>query len=461
MALGWKRYLSWGSGAGIEIGADRLKVSIVKVRPSAITEVGSLEVENFHERPAAEWGLQYSEFLRKHGVAHLAAVALLPRRDVIVRLVNLPGVEEKDLASAVGYQLDTLHPYSDEDAVAAWGRLGETPEVVVGVARKQVFDSYSSLFAEAGVKISSFTFSPAVFYTSLRLVNEAPKEFLAVSETLSGLEVYGESQAKPLYSSIWDSPAERAVSAAAADLRLNGEVEPYTALPTASFAAAATGAVPFPALSVNLLPESLRRNTSIVRYIPSGILAASLAALLAGIWLHEPYDTGKYTKELQAEIGKVDKRAAAIGKMDQEIESVRERTALLDEFRRRTKSDLDLLLNVTNTIAQPAYLNYYEVNRDTATLGGEAEQAAPLLRVLDASPYLKNSEFQMGIMRMGVGESFRIRSQRRTPVAGQAPVVAAAPATPQNTPPAVPAPVAAPPPVNYNLFPMAVPGAKR
>ena len=91
------------------------------------------------------------------------------------------------------------------------------------------------------------------------------------------------------------------------------------------------------------------------------------------------------------------------------------------------------------------------------------EWLTPLLRVLDASPYLKNSEFQMGIMHMGVGESFRIRSQRRTPVAGQAPVVVVAPVTPQITPAAAQAPVAAPPAVNNNLFPMAVPnmGTKR
>ena len=453
MANSWKRYLAWGSGAGIEIGTDQLKVSLAKVRPSAVTESATLEIENFRERPAAEWGREYNDFLKKNGVAHLSAVALLPRQDVIVRLVHLPGVVEKDLGAAVGYQLDSLHPYSDEDAVAAWARLENSPEVLVGVARKQVFESYASLFAEAGIKVSNFTFSAAVFYSALRLVNEAPKDFLALEQTLSGLEVYGESGAKPLFSAIWDVPTEKAVAMASAELRLEGEVASHTPFPSPSFAAAATGAVPLLAMAVNLLPESQRRNTSVVRYIPTAILGTALTALLAAIWLHEPYDTGKYVKALGEQISKVDKKAAAISKIDQEIEATRERTQMLDDFRRRTRSDLDLLLNVTNTIQQPTYLNYYESNRDMAVLGGEADQAAPLLRTLDASPYLKNSEFQMGIMRMQNGESFRIRSQRETPVlmANQAqPVPIAQQAfPPQAVQPPPPAPAT-------NLYPMAV-----
>ncbi len=447
----WKRYLAWGTGVGIEIGSNQLKVSLAKVRPSAITEPAVFVIEDFRERPAAEWGREYNDFLKKYGVAHLPAVALLPRQDVIVRLVHLPGVAENDLAAAVGYQLDTLHPYTDDDAVAAWGRLENSPEVLVGVARKVVFDAYAGLFAEAGIKVSNFTFSAAVFYSSLRLVNEAPKDFVALENTLSGLEVYGESGSKPLFSAIWDLPAEKAVAMASAELRLAGEVTPRMPFPTPAFAAAATGAVPYLGMTVNLLPESQRRNTSIVRYIPTGILAILLGALLAATWLHEPYDTGKYVKALQEQMGLVDKKAAAIAKLDQDIEAQRARTMLLDDFRRRTKSDLDLLLNVTNTIQGPAFLTYYESNRETATLGGEADQAAPLLRILDASPYLKNSEFQMGIMRMLNGEAFRIRSQRKYPVllAGQtvAPQVAA------QTPP-IQVPQPAPP---LNIYPMATP----
>jgi hypothetical protein len=53
-----------------------------------------------------------------------------------------------------------------------------------------------------------------------------------------------------------------------------------------------------------------------------------------------------------------------------------------------------------------------ELSRDGATIIGEAEQAAPLLKVLDASPLFHNSEFN-GISRVQNSETFRLRTQRR------------------------------------------------
>jgi hypothetical protein len=52
------------------------------------------------------------------------------------------------------------------------------------------------------------------------------------------------------------------------------------------------------------------------------------------------------------------------------------------------------------------------LTRTIANLTGEADQAAGLLKTLDASPLFQNSEFTMGISRMGAAEVFRIRTQR-------------------------------------------------
>jgi hypothetical protein len=46
-------------------------------------------------------------------------------------------------------------------------------------------------------------------------------------------------------------------------------------------------------------------------------------------------------------------------------------------------------------------------------LTGEADQAAPLLKILDSSPLFRNSEFSMGVMRGQNGEAFRIRTYRK------------------------------------------------
>ena len=58
------------------------------------------------------------------------------------------------------------------------------------------------------------------------------------------------------------------------------------------------------------------------------------------------------------------------------------------------------------------WANTVDLSRDAVTILGEAEQAAPLLKVLDASPLFHNSEFN-GISKVQNAETFRLRIQRR------------------------------------------------
>jgi hypothetical protein len=48
-----------------------------------------------------------------------------------------------------------------------------------------------------------------------------------------------------------------------------------------------------------------------------------------------------------------------------------------------------------------------------ATIAGETDQAAPLLKLLDASPYFQNSTFVGSISKSGGNEQFQVRMARR------------------------------------------------
>ena len=104
--------------------------------------------------------------------------------------------------------------------------------------------------------------------------------------------------------------------------------------------------------------------------------------------------------------------------MLQTLLETKARVEQIDEFRKRTRADLDLLLELTTTLTPPAFASSLDMTRDTVTIGGEAEQAAILLRLFDNSPRLAGSEFTIPIARVATGELFRIRSQRETPPAG-------------------------------------------
>ena len=163
-----RKLLAFGSGIGIEIGPASLEVIAARVRPSKVEVLGRLLIENYAGRPAAEWGAEYARFLKPLGMGYLSATVLLPRREVIVRQLALPGVAPKDVESAIRFQIDTLHPYGDEEVVWGSSRLAYG-SVLIGIVRREVVDRYRLLFNEAGILVNSFTFSAAAVHAAVRL----------------------------------------------------------------------------------------------------------------------------------------------------------------------------------------------------------------------------------------------------------------------------------------------------
>src|SRR3954453_8453509 len=88
----FRKLLAFGSGVGVEIGARDLEIVVARVRPGGIHVTGRHVIEDYANRPAAEWGAEYASFLQRTGASRLSATVLLPRRDIIVRHLALPGV---------------------------------------------------------------------------------------------------------------------------------------------------------------------------------------------------------------------------------------------------------------------------------------------------------------------------------------------------------------------------------
>jgi hypothetical protein len=431
----YTKWLAFGSGVGIEIGPRDLTVTLVRVRPGGARVVGSTAIERFAERPAAEWGAEYAAFLKQHGVAYLAAAVLLPRHEVIVRQLSMPGVAEKDLEQAVRFQIDGLHPYSEEDAVYDYARIGRSDAVLVGIARKDAIDRYIALFAEAGVKMAAFTFSAAVLYGSLRLFGRTPEPGFLITDEADGLmEAYGESEARPIFSASFETSneriAERARGLALSELRLPPDTVPHAVhntlpppvaapegfsldLAPMTYATALAGACPRLYPKANLLPPDLRVTSSRAMYIPSIALASLLLLGAGGLALYGSWEDKKFLRSLQAEVARLEPAARRPMAIDREIAVARQRTQLLDGFRKRTQADLDVVNELTKQVAPPGWLMSLEVTRDQVRLSGETPQASGLVRGLDQSPFFEGTDYALPLARSGTGEAFSLRTRRK------------------------------------------------
>jgi Tfp pilus assembly protein PilN len=264
----------------------------------------------------------------------------------------------------------------------------------------------------------------------------------ALEPSAGGVEIYGESAARPLLSAAFDlgpeESADRVIARSAAELRLENAPEPVgltelmqTDQPKA-FAAALTAACRLSSVPVNLLPLELREVRSAWQWAPTAALGALVLVGALVVLFFPRYQNGSYLESLNSEIAKVQPRAQKASALDKQVAAVRARTLLLDNLRKHGKNDLDVLASMTSLLAPPAWLRTLEMTPKEVNLAGETDQATPLLKQIDSSPLFEGSEFTSPPSRAQNVENFSIRTKRTSeivvppPVA--APTVATAPA---------------------------------
>jgi Tfp pilus assembly protein PilN len=431
IARDFRKLLAFGSGVGLEIGSKDLEVAVTQVRPNKIRVLGRLTVEDYATRPAAEWGAQYTRFLKASGAERLSATVLLPRREVIVRQIALPGVAAKDIEGAIRFQLDTLHPYGEDEVVWGWSPLAYGG-VLVGIVPRAIVQRYVALFDEAGIVVRSFTFSAAAVHAAIRFngAGLAGAGFVALSRSATGaVEVYGESPSRPLFSAEFQLAPERATMLALSELRLAPDTAPKTleemlpapvvnpiendlsrnALP---YATALSGACPRFAPAANLLPLEHRRSNSRAVFIPTMVLAALLLLVAGSMAVYASWSEKQYLKQIGSQIAALEPLYKRADWLDKQTSHTRARAQLLDQFRKQTRTDLDALNELTHLLEPPAWSNNIDLARDSVRIAGEGPQTAPLLKILDASPFFEKTEIQMSAPRAS-GETFQIRTSRR------------------------------------------------
>jgi len=358
---------------------------------------------------------------------------LLPRREVIVRHVPLPGVARKDVESALRFQLDSLHPYGEDEIVWAWSPLA-FGNVLVGIVRRQVVERYVAVFAEAGVAVCSFTFSGAAIHSAIRVnVKAAPpaEGFVALGPAASGgIEVYGESTARAIYSAEFDLAPERAAALALSELRLPAATEPKKleeVLPQPElnpvendlsrnarpYATALAGACPRLAPAANVLPPEHRRYSSRAVFIPSIVLGAIVLLIAGSMAAYASWSEKRYLRDIQAEIARLEPVRRRAEALERQAQLARNRAQLLDQFRQQTHKDLEALNEITRIIEFPAWTNNLALSRNEIRINGEAPQTAVLLKILDSSPFFEGTNIQMSGPG-SKGETFQIRTNRRS-----------------------------------------------
>lgn len=428
----WKRFLTLGSGVGIEIDGADLVVLATRVKPSGVVLLGELRIANYRARQASEWGLEYQAFLKKIGLGHVAALVLLPRHEVTLRVLNLPGVADKDLASAISFQSDSLHPYGDVDVYVSHARLEAKDSVLVAIVERERVDAHAASFAEAGIKIAGFTVSAAALYSASRLLEIPAPGLLAYDQRPLEVEMYGESESRPLFSALFDDADTRAIDRTLAELRLAGDTPlvpasqllpvPENAASHANYgehallyATALASAAPARSLTLNLLPEEYRSTSSRMLYVPTIVLGSIVLAMALFLWWQQREAQRQYVELIQQETQRYQPAASRLARINKDIDTRAAQIKLLSEYRQQSRRDLDSLQEMTRLFVAPSWIMTLQMTPQEVQMMGNSPNAAELLRTLDGSEYFENSEFTMTPQRNNEVDQFSLKTRREAP----------------------------------------------
>jgi Tfp pilus assembly protein PilN len=179
-------------------------------------------------------------------------------------------------------------------------------------------------------------------------------------------------------------------------------------------AAAIAGSTPRVASFANLLPPERRASHNRVQYLVPAILGILLALAALTLFVVFPaIEQKRYREDLSRAARQLEPAALRVQTIERKINDERNRIISLDEIRRRPQADLEVLSELSRLLPPQVWTNAIEIYPDSVVITGEADQAAPLVKLLDSSPLFQNSEFALSVTRTAQTEQFRIKTTRR------------------------------------------------
>lgn len=98
----------------------------------------------------------FADFFREHKLTSERVILCIPRSRAIVRFINLPSQEERELQKMAGYELSGLFPYPPEEFVVAYTALEKLPDgysrLMHVAVQRQVLQWHLDFVKWAGVR---------------------------------------------------------------------------------------------------------------------------------------------------------------------------------------------------------------------------------------------------------------------------------------------------------------------
>ena len=450
---------------GVAFGPDALHLSLLSSHWERVRRVDAETIEGFDAMPADQRRSRVQAFLERNRAAHCSVVVSLPRREVLLRQLELPLEARENLAKVVDYQRVNLLP-SEEQAVATDTlavredsdppRLRVTLFVVLRSTLDRTLESCRELglspdrilpgavalaeYLRVGAAGAATAPSLAVRLDAdrgelaglvegqLRLCKEFrydpsnPEEALESElELFRGEAGLGEEVPIKLFlagdSQALGGAEERLPVRTLSPPRAAGPSLPPSAADWPALAAAFCGFRRKGALAVNLLPAEQRPRKSRWERVPTYALAAVNALLLLGLLLQGPVQQRAFSQRMSRERERLEPAVSAFRKLEAERNLWRERAGLLDSHRNRNAHLLAVLADLSLILPRDSMVRLFNLEDGVVRIQGTSGQASALPRILEDSRYFKEVELVSGITRDSKGrETYHVQARLEDPL---------------------------------------------
>jgi Tfp pilus assembly protein PilN len=430
---------------GIELRGPDMLISSLQSNYSGQAFTCFKRFADYRLRDRQELRQEVNAFFKSNRLSKDYIVLGIPRKDLVLRQLDLPAEVADNLKQVVQYQAQSLEPVDEDKFYYDYTLLGDKESqkrlvILLAMVRKAALDEHLELLRELGIQPSIVSASPMAL-ANIFLQNRKDlqdKTFILADLSSFALDLLAVHQGVLAYSRevpkedirSWGDLILLEVDEAAAKMRLGPEgliekiilageasdsgyeqikavipecdlVKNYLGFETpvenqahlqeaaVSLGLAYTGIARRPALKLNLLPSELRVHQNRWAYVPTALLGLVVIAILIGLGFHKMAQQNILADALDLEISKNATPVQRVHALQDQAATKLKDIESLGKILQKRDMNLEVLQELTKILPDDTYINNY-INRDGAIqINGYSGSASDLIPRLEQSPLLK------------------------------------------------------------------------
>lgn len=412
-------------------------------------------IANYRLRAEEEVRREINQFFKTSGLSKDSIVLGIPRKDVVLRYLDLPSEVKDDLKQVVQYQVQSFEPTEEDsyyyDHILLDGKAGQKKiTVLLIMVRKSLLDGYLRLLKNLEITPT------AVVNSSMGLANlfmQNPKDltnqtYILADLNPSGLELIALRQGSLVYSrealkedgQSWGNLFLKEVNEAVSKIRLGpegtlekiilagesselahadikaripecellrkslrlsvpGENKAYIQEAAAALGLAFTSMGRNLSIKANLLPPDIRRRKMRWAYIPAAILGVIILLLFAAMGFRQTVQNRMLVSKLEQEIKALNAPVKKVQTLQNEAQALEKKIEFVENLITAKDRNLEVLQELTTILPADTFLTSYSNRDGTIQLRGLSGSSADLIPKLEKSSLLRDVNQKGGIFK--------------------------------------------------------------